>query len=80
MDRTASTRAPYDLIQELEIPEVREVTLLTIYSGAPLPDDKMSVSFGVRCGLQEGTLSGDQLQQILDRIVGKLADAGYPLR
>ncbi len=80
MDRTASTREPVRVIEAAGVPELRAVRLLTIYQGPPLPDDRMSVSYGVRCGLQEGTLTGERLQAILDLLVGQLNAAGFPLR
>lgn len=80
MNSDDSTAAPVDIIRSLNIPELRKVDLLTVYRGEPLPEEKKSASFEVTCGRNNGTLSGDELQTIMDRMIEALAEKGFPLR
>ena len=80
MDDGAGTHVPVDLIRELALPEIRDIRLLTIYRGAPLPAGKQSVSYELRAARDGGTLTGEELQALLDRIVARLGERGFPLR
>ncbi len=75
-----STALPRQIILDQKIPEIRSVDLLTVYRGAPLPEEKKSASYRVTCGRNDATLSGDQLQKILQQSIETLEKAGIPLR
>ncbi|MDH5656277.1 MAG: phenylalanine--tRNA ligase subunit beta, partial [Spirochaetia bacterium] len=80
MNDDESTALPLQMIREMEIQEIRDLRLLTIYRGEPLPEDKKSASYEVQCGIDTGTLPGERLQSILDSIIQQLEKAGFPLR
>ncbi len=80
LDDTTSTAAPVAVIESLQVPELQSVQLLTIYSGQPIPDGKMAVSYRVTLQSDEGGISGERQQAILTEAVKALAASGYPLR
>ncbi|MEQ9365459.1 MAG: hypothetical protein RIF32_14530, partial [Leptospirales bacterium] len=80
MDDAVGTHRPVDLIAELALPEIHEIRMLTIYRGEPLPAGKKSVSYELRAARDGGTLTGEDLQALLDRIVARLDENGFPLR
>lgn len=80
MDDREGTHRPVELIEELAMPEIREIRMLTSYRGEPLPADKKSVSYELFAARDGGTLTGEELQTLLDRIVERLAENGFPLR
>jgi len=80
MDETDSTALPVELIESLAFPELRAIRLLSIYRGPPLPDRKKSASYEIRCGMDQGTLTGERLQEILEGSIQILAKNGLSLR
>ena len=50
------------------------------YSGAPLPDDRKSVSYRLTVGASDRTLSSDEVAAIRARIIEAMQSAGYELR
>lgn len=80
MDDRESTGKPVEIIQGLQIAEVRTVRLLTIYRGEPLPDQMKSVSYEVEVGRSDRTISGEEVQSIMNRAIEALEEAGYRLR
>lgn len=80
MDDDAGTHRPVELIHDLKLPEIGEIRMLTVYRGASLPAGKKSVSYELRAARDGGTLTGEELQALLDRIVARLTEHGFPLR
>ncbi|MCR9142767.1 MAG: phenylalanine--tRNA ligase subunit beta [bacterium] len=80
MDDRLGTHRPVELIEELRLPEIRDIRMLTVYRGEPLPSNKKSVSYELRAARDGGTLTGEELQTLLDRIVARLAENDIPLR
>ena len=80
MNDKVSTADPVSIVEKMKIPEIKGIRLLTIYRGEPLPEDKKSASYEVLCGTDSGTLSGEKVQEIMDSIIKKMQDAGFPLR
>ena len=76
----SSTHEPLQIIRKLQIDAIQNAHYLTEYSGPPLADGQRSVSYAIQCQRQNGTLQGHELQQILDRIVAELQQAGFALR
>jgi len=56
------------------------IEFLRTYSGPPIPDGFQSVSFRLRVGAWDHTLSLDEAGQIRTRIIEGLRSAGYDLR
>ena len=75
-----STARPVDIVRYLNIPEVQDVSLKTIYQGAPLEVDEMAVSYKVRVSRHNETLSGKESQMILNSIIQALEAENIPLR
>jgi phenylalanyl-tRNA synthetase beta chain len=50
------------------------------YTGAPLAEDRKSVSYRITVGAADRTLSSDDLIAIRERIIGGMKSAGYELR
>ncbi|MBX7057755.1 MAG: phenylalanine--tRNA ligase subunit beta [Leptospirales bacterium] len=80
LDEKTGSEVPLQVLRQLALPELRSMRLLAIYRGAPLPAAKKSVSYELRALKQDGTLSGEELQMLLERCVAALAAAGFPLR
>ncbi len=80
MDETAHTHLPVNVIRGLNIKEIKDISLINIYRGDPLPGDKKSVSYSIECGIADGTLTGERLQKILESCVAALAKKGFILR
>ncbi len=71
IERLLASAAGSDLV---EIEFVRQ------YTGAPLPDDRKSVSYRLTVGAQDRTLSSDEVAAIRNRIIRALNESGYELR
>ncbi|MBI5084969.1 MAG: phenylalanine--tRNA ligase subunit beta [Acidobacteria bacterium] len=56
------------------------VAFLYSYQGAPLPEDRQSLSFRVTVSASDHTLSNDELTGIRGGIIASLKAAGYELR
>jgi phenylalanyl-tRNA synthetase beta chain len=80
----APLREPVGAIQKhLEAAAGRELVGLEYvrqYSGAPLADDRKSVSFRVTVGSLERTLSSDEAGAIRNRLIERMRSLGYELR
>jgi phenylalanyl-tRNA synthetase beta chain len=57
-----------------------EMEFVRQYSGAPLADDRKSVSYRLTVGASDRTLSSDEVAAIRNRIIEALRGAGYELR
>lgn len=80
LDEADGTEKPIEIIRAMQPAELRSVRLLTLYRGQPLPAGKKSASYELRAGRVDRTLSGDELQELLNAVVAELAKAGFPLR
>ncbi len=80
MEDRASTALVVETIRSLKIPEIENIELLSIYRGEPLPSDKQSASYRVRCSRNDRTLTGDELQDILNKTIAALNKKGLALR
>jgi len=60
--------------------ELLAVEFVRQYTGAPLPDDKKSVSYRVTVGADDRTLSSEEIGAIRTRLIEALHGAGYELR
>src|SRR5690606_24048531 len=79
-DDAASSGEPVAIVETLGLPELRRMQFLTVYRGETLPAGKKSISYKVVCAAEDGTLSGERLQTILETVVGALDRAGFPIR
>ncbi len=57
-----------------------EIEFVRQYIGAPLPEDRKSVSYRLTVGAQDRTLSSDEVAAIRNRVIEALREAGYELR
>ena len=80
MDETDSTARPVDIIEGLAFREVQEVSFLTVFRGEQFDAGKKSVSYRVRCGLREETLTSERVNSIMEKSIQSLEKAGYQLR
>lgn len=80
LNQEDSTARPVQIVNYLSIPEVKDISLKTIYRGAPLQPDEMAVSYRVRASRRNETLSGKESQKILETIVEALQAESIPLR
>ena len=57
-----------------------ELEFVRQYTGAPLPDDRKSISYRLTVGAADRTLSSDEVAAVRDRVIEALRKAGYDLR
>jgi phenylalanyl-tRNA synthetase beta chain len=57
-----------------------EIEFVRQYTGAPLPDDRKSVSYRLTAGADDRTLSSEEVTAIRERVIEALRKAGYDLR
>jgi phenylalanyl-tRNA synthetase beta chain len=57
-----------------------EIEFVRQYTGAPLPEDRKSVSYRLTVGAPDRTLSSDEVTAIRNRIIEALRQAKYDLR
>ena len=57
-----------------------EIEFVRQYTGAPLADDRKSVSYRLTVGASDRTLSSDEVAAIRNRVMEALRQAGYELR
>ena len=57
-----------------------EIEFVRQYTGAPLPEDRKSVSYRLTIGASDRTLSSDEVTAIRNRVIEALRQAGYELR
>ncbi len=57
-----------------------EIEFVRQYTGAPLPEDRKSVSYRLTVGASDRTLSSDEVAAIRNRVIEALRAAGYELR
>ncbi len=74
------SHVPQEHIMDMNIKEIKAVRYLQQYQGPPLSYGQKSVSYELCCRHPEGTLKAKDLQNILDKVVHSLGEAGFPLR
>lgn len=79
VDEHASTAQPVTILRGNE-DHILRVDLLDVYKGDSLPPAKKSASYRVACGRRDRTLTGDEVQKLMERCVQRLAQADMPLR
>lgn len=57
-----------------------EIEFVRQYTGAPLPEDRKSVSYRLTVGADDRTLSSDEVTAIRDRVIEALRKSGHELR
>jgi len=57
-----------------------EIEFVRQYAGAPLPEDRKSVSYRLTVGAPDHTLSSDEVTTIRTRVIEALHQSGYDLR
>ena len=57
-----------------------EIEFVRQYTGAPLPEDRKSVSYRLTIGAADRTLSSDEVAAIRNRVIDAMRAAGYELR
>ncbi|MFN3325063.1 MAG: phenylalanine--tRNA ligase subunit beta [Bryobacteraceae bacterium] len=67
-------------LRELAGKDLESIEFLRQYAGAPLPEDRKSVSFRLTVGAPDRTLSSDDVSAIRGRIIEGMRSAGYELR
>ena len=80
LSKTDSTQTPVEVMQSVVTPELQSIELLTLFSGAPIDDDKVAASYSIKLQSKEGSISSQRQQQILISYVDVLAKRGFILR
>jgi phenylalanyl-tRNA synthetase beta chain len=57
-----------------------DIEFVREYTGAPLPDDRKSVSFRLTVGAADHTLSSEEVSVIRDRVIEAMRKSGFELR
>ncbi len=77
-------REPVGDIQKLLVsaagPDLVSIEFVRQYTGAPLPDDRKSISFRLTVGASDRTLSAEEAGAVRTRVIDALQSAGYELR
>jgi len=80
----AGIREPVGAIErrlaELGASDVANIEFVRQYTGAPLPDDRKSVSFRITADAPDRTLSSEDVGAIRSRIIDGMQASGYELR
>ena len=61
-------------------PDLVSIEFVRQYTGAPLPEDRKSVSYRITIGAPDRTLSSDDLLAIRERSIDGMKSTGYELR
>jgi phenylalanyl-tRNA synthetase beta chain len=80
----AESRTPVDKLQDeltrLAGPDLAMIEFIRQYAGPPLPQGQKSVSYHLKVGALDHTMSADELTAIRQRIIEGMQTAGYELR
>ncbi|HYL36445.1 MAG TPA: phenylalanine--tRNA ligase subunit beta [Bryobacteraceae bacterium] len=80
----AGLREPAGAIQqrlaEAAAADLVEIEFVRQYTGAPLPDNRKSVSYRLTVGANDHTLSSDEVAAIRNRVIEAVRRAGFELR
>lgn len=60
--------------------DLLDIEFVRQYSGAPLPEDRKSVSYRLTVGATDRTLSSDEVAAVRNRVIEALRKSGYELR
>jgi phenylalanyl-tRNA synthetase beta chain len=60
--------------------DLAEIEFVRVYTGAPLPDDRKSVSYRLTVAAPDRTLSSEEVAAIRNRVMEAMRAAGYELR
>jgi phenylalanyl-tRNA synthetase beta chain len=71
IERLLAAAAASDLVQ---------IEFVRAYTGAPLPEDRKSVSYRLTVAAPDHTLSSEEVAAIRNRVMEAMRDAGYELR
>ena len=61
-------------------PELIEIEFVRQYTGAPLPEDRKSVSYRLTVGATDRTLASEEVATIRNRVIEAMRSHGYELR
>ncbi|MGL4368727.1 MAG: hypothetical protein ACRCUT_03515, partial [Spirochaetota bacterium] len=59
---------------------IRNVSVFSVYEGAPVPAGKKSVSYRVIFAAKDATLTSAQIESLQKGVIDALAKKGYTLR
>jgi phenylalanyl-tRNA synthetase beta chain len=80
----ADLRTPVDKLQDeltrLAGPDLAMIEFIRQYAGPPLPQGQKSVSYHLKVGALDHTMTADELTAIRQRIIEGMQTAGYELR
>lgn len=68
------------LIEKSSKEFIRDISVFSVYEGAPVPDGKKSVSFRIVFASQEATLTSAQIETLQKSVIDALSKKGYTLR
>jgi phenylalanyl-tRNA synthetase beta chain len=68
------------LLQNAADSDLVEIEFVRQYTGAPLPEDRKSVSFRLTVGALDRTLSSEEVASKRNRIIDAMRESGYELR
>ena len=57
-----------------------EIEFVRAYTGAPLPEDRKSISYRLTVAAPDRTLSSEEVAAIRNRVIEAMRAAGYELR
>ncbi len=79
-DRMEYTETIRALISSVDTHHVKNVEVLSVYSGKPIPEGKKSASMKVTFASDKKTLSPEEVESLQNRVIKKVEKAGYTLR
>lgn len=68
------------ILEKFESPLLKNFRLLDIYTGKPLPSGKKSLTFNLEFQSDERTLSDEEVDKELERLIGLLKQSGFQIR
>ena len=68
------------ILKNLDNSLLRRIEVLAVYQGKPLKSGEKSVSVKLYLGSDEGTLSGEELSALQDRLMTAVESSSYSLR
>jgi phenylalanyl-tRNA synthetase beta chain len=60
--------------------DLAAIEFVRVYTGAPLPDDRKSVSYRLTVAAPDRTLSSEEVAAIRNRVIEAMRAGGYELR
>lgn len=75
--RDQSISQVIEVVRSLSLAELQRLSVLSVYE---LNDHEKSVTLRLTFGSKEGTLSGEELNALSQRVITKLSAAGHPLK